>query len=65
MGNSLAVRISAKIARSAHLHVGTPVELTVQENLASTSCKNSSLETRSQRSIRNGLRAIESNYRAC
>ena len=29
-GNSLAVRIPAIIARSAHFHLGTPVELTVQ-----------------------------------
>jgi len=31
-GNSLAVRIPAAIARSAHFHIGTAVELTVQEN---------------------------------
>lgn len=30
-GNSLAVRIPAAIARSAHFHLGTPVELAVQE----------------------------------
>lgn len=29
-GNSLAVRIPTTIARSAHFHVGTIVELTVQ-----------------------------------
>lgn len=28
-GNSLGVRIPAIIARSAHFHVGTPVEMTV------------------------------------
>lgn len=30
-GNSLAVRIPATIARSAHFHLGTPVELAVKE----------------------------------
>lgn len=30
-GNSLAVRIPATIARSAHFHLGTSVELAVQE----------------------------------
>jgi len=30
-GNSLAVRIPAPIARGAHFHVGTPVELAVTE----------------------------------
>jgi antitoxin MazE len=30
-GNSLAVRIPAPIARSAHFQIGTPVELTLQE----------------------------------
>jgi antitoxin MazE len=29
-GNSLAVRIPASIARSAHFHLGTPVELAVK-----------------------------------
>lgn len=29
-GNSLAVRIPAAIARSAHFHLGTPVELAVE-----------------------------------
>ncbi|TAK76858.1 MAG: AbrB/MazE/SpoVT family DNA-binding domain-containing protein [Gammaproteobacteria bacterium] len=31
-GNSLAVRIPAAIARSAHFHLGTPVELAVQKD---------------------------------
>ena len=31
-GNSLAVRIPAAIARSAHFHLGTLVELAVREN---------------------------------
>jgi antitoxin MazE len=30
-GNSLAVRIPAVLARSAHFHIGTPVELTVHK----------------------------------
>ncbi len=30
-GNSLAVRIPSAIARSAHFHLGTPVELAVHE----------------------------------
>ncbi len=30
-GNSLAVRIPSAVARSAHFHVGTPVELAVQD----------------------------------
>jgi antitoxin MazE len=30
-GNSLAVRIPATIARSAHFHLGTTVELTLKE----------------------------------
>jgi len=30
-GNSLAVRIPASIARSAHFQIGTSVELTLQE----------------------------------
>jgi antitoxin MazE len=30
-GNSLAVRIPAKIARNAHVHSGTPVELAVHK----------------------------------
>ncbi len=29
-GNSLAVRIPAAIARSAHFHLGTPVEVAVE-----------------------------------
>ncbi len=31
-GNSLAVRIPAALARSAHFHLGTPVELAVQDD---------------------------------
>lgn len=31
-GNSLAVRIPAIIARSAHFHLGTPVEVSVQKD---------------------------------
>ena len=31
-GNSLAVRIPATIARGAHFHIGTLVELTIQDN---------------------------------
>ena len=31
-GNSLAVRIPAKIAKSVHFHVGTPVEMEAQED---------------------------------
>jgi antitoxin MazE len=31
-GNSLAVRIPAEIARGAHFHVGTQVELAMQED---------------------------------
>lgn len=30
-GNSLAVRIPAKVARSTHFMVGTPVEITVEK----------------------------------
>jgi antitoxin MazE len=29
-GNSLAVRIPATLARNAHFHIGTPVELALQ-----------------------------------
>lgn len=31
-GNSLAVRIPASLARSAHFHIGTPVELLVHQD---------------------------------
>ncbi len=31
-GNSLAVRIPAPIARCAHFHLGTPVELSAKDN---------------------------------
>ena len=31
-GNSLAVRIPAKIARKAHFHLGSPIILTLEED---------------------------------